>query len=842
MVEELQTWLKDRGIRTETTVAHTPQQNGVSERLFGKILPMVRSQLVDSNLPLSLWVEVAKTSAYQLQRRSSQANPGGATPWELFFGEKPDVSHMHPVGEVAFILGLPSRHSLRAGKIRPVNVKGRMVGYSQQSKAWRFLILEGDHRGLIKESRDVKWTGSSVLTGDDGRAVGAVGGNTLEQVQRAFPQPRYHLSTLDSDDDDDDDGNGGGGDSPSDDGADDDGGDDGGGIGGGDSSGHSRGDNPGGSPRGSPMFSPGNSPVGGGSGCSSGGSPSGGSSDGGGSGSTGGGDSGQQQTPAVRRTSRTHRAPDKYSPGAFIALSSISTQRKFEPRNSREARECPDAANWIMAEAKETEQMVTQKVMEPVDELPEGFIALNCRYVYKIKYDANGNLVQYKARLVVLGYQQQYGLDYYETFAPTGSMTALRVLLALSAGKELSRRQLDIKGAFLNAELEEEIYIQLPAECGGGLYRLRKALYGLKQAPRVWYEKLRATLQKLGFRASTADPGVFIRVASNGEILIVHVDDLLVFGSSADVVDRAVAEIGAIFEITITTGADFFIGMEIAQQGNQLWLSQRRYTEVILDRFSMADSNPCATPAEIQRLRKDDGELLDKTGQSLYMEMVGSLMYLMVGTRPDLAQAVGALARHMSAPTKVHMTAARRVFHYLAGTRTLGLCYSGQPEPEVIGYADADYAGDLDTRRSTSGGLFLINKGAVYWKSKLQPCVVLSTMEAEYMACGEAAKEALWLMKLLPDLGVLVDTLTVLNDNNAAITMLNNPFVGGEGERAKHIDVKFHFVREFIHDFKVLEFKHIATRDMAADCLTKPVTAEILRRCRDLMGLREVPL
>jgi hypothetical protein len=495
-----------------------------------------------------------------------------------------------------------------------------------------------------------------------------------------------------------------------------------------------------------------------------------------------------------------------------------------------------------MAEAKETEQMVSQKVMEPVDEVPEGFTALNCRYVYKIKYDANGNLVLYKARLVVLGYQQQYGLDFFETFAPTGSMKALRVLLALSAGKELSRRQLDIKGAFLNAELEEEIYIQLPAECGGGLYRLQKALYGLKQAPRVWYEKLRATLQKLGFKASMADPGVFVRVASNGEILIVHVDDLLVFGSSAEVVDRAVAEIGAIFEITITTGADFFIGMEIAQQGGQLWLSQRRYTEVILDRFSMADSNPCSTPAEIQRLRKEDGELLDKAGQSLYMEMVGSLMYLMVGTRPDLAQAVGALARHMSAPTRVHMTAARRVFHYLAGTRTLGLCYSGQHEPEVIGYADADFAGDLDTRRSTSGGLFLINKGAVYWKSKLQPCVVLSTMEAEYLACGEAAKEALWLMKLLPDLGVSVGTLTVFNDNNAAITMLNNPFVGGEGERAKHIDIKFHFVRELIHDSKVLEFQHIATRDMAADCLTKPVTAEILRRCRDLMGLREVPL
>ena len=420
--------------------------------------------------------------------------------------------------------------------------------------------------------------------------------------------------------------------------------------------------------------------------------------------------------------------------------------------------------------------MVKLKVMERVMELPSGMTARGCRIVYKVKYDALGHPIQFKARLVVLGYQQQYGVDFEETYAPTGTATALRALLSISAGRKMFRRQLDIKGAFLNAELDEEIYIQLPAECGGGLYRLRKALYGLKQAPRVWYQKL---MEQLGFKPSQADAGVFIRVSSNGEVLIVHVDDLLIFGSSAEIVDKLVAEIGAIFDITTTSAADFFIGMEIEQQGNQIMISQRRFMAQVLDRFDMTDCSPNATPAENRWLRKEEGELLDKKGHALYMEMVGSLLYLSGGTRPDIAWAVGDLCRHMSAPTDVHLVGAKRVLRYLAGTRTLGICYTGQPDgqPNLKLYVDADHGGDLDTRRSTTGNLVLCNGGAVGWESRLQKTVSLSTMEAEYQASGAAAKEALWLRKLLPDLGFPIDgPTTIFNDNQASLTMLNNSY------------------------------------------------------------------
>ena len=245
------------------------------------------------------------------------------------------------------------------------------------------------------------------------------------------------------------------------------------------------------------------------------------------------------------------------------------------------------------------------------------------------------------------------------------------------------------------------------------------------------------------------------------------------------------------------------------------------------------------TPSENSRLRKGDGELLDKKGQSLYMEIVGSLMYLSGGTRPDMAWAVGNLCRHMSAPTTVHLVAAKHALRYLAGTRTLGLCYTGQPDqqPVIEAYADADFGGDLDTRRSTTGYLFIINGGAVSWQSKLQKTVSTSTQEAEYQASGAAAKEALWLRKLLPDLGLPVDVITIAGDNQACLDLLNNPMVGGE--RRKHIDITHHFVRERIHETKELEFKWVPTGEMVADCLTKPVTLEVLIRCRDQMGLRD---
>lgn len=260
----------------------------------------------------------------------------------------------------------------------------------------------------------------------------------------------------------------------------------------------------------------------------------------------------------------------------------------------------------------------------------------------------------------------------------------------------------------------------------------------------------------------------------------------------------------------------------------------------VLDKFDMTDCSPNATPAENRRLRKEEGELLDKKGHALYMEIVGSLLYLSGGTRPDIAWAVGDLCRHMAAPTDVHLVAAKRVLRYLAGTRTLGICYTGQPsgQPSLELYVDADHGGDLDTRRSTTGNLVLCNGGAVGWESRLQKTVSLSTMEAEYQASGAAAKEALWLRKLLPDLGFPIDgPITIFNDNQASLTMLNNPIVGGE--RRKHIDLAHHFVRERIHATGELEFKYLPSEEMAADCLTKPVTAEILRRCRAQMGLRD---
>ena len=253
----------------------------------------------------------------------------------------------------------------------------------------------------------------------------------------------------------------------------------------------------------------------------------------------------------------------------------------------------------------------------------------------------------------------------------------------------------------------------------------------------------------------------------------------------------------------------------------------------------MSECKAMSTPAEVgTALRRDDGPLLDRAGKELYMEITGSLLYLSSNTRPDIAYAVGVLTRFMAAPTVVHLKAANHVLRYLAGTRDIGICYKGRGEPLLEAFCDADHAGDLDTRRSTTGILFILNGGAVSWKVEIQPRVADSSGMGEYLASFMAAKEALHLRKLLPDLGHSIDgPIMIWNDNRACISMLQNPMIGGE--RIKHIDIKYHFVRETIHETRELDYKWISTDMMAADCLTKPVTAAVLTRCMKQMGLRK---
>jgi hypothetical protein len=378
--------------------------------------------------------------------------------------------------------------------------------------------------------------------------------------------------------------------------------------------------------------------------------------------------------------------------------------------------------------------------------------------------------------------------------------------------------------------------VTLPPEVDGGgvVYRLHKAIYGLKQAPRAWYQHLTAEMKKQGFEVSSADPAVFYR--RDGDTLVVstcHVDDLLTGSPSEEAVLRVEEKLAQGLKIKRLGPPSCYLGMEVQSKDGRLLVTQKELQQEILERFSMDKATPRSLPLDPgTRLSRGAGEPLGPSLSLLYKEMVGSMMYLACCTRPDIAHAVGLLARAFKAPRTAHLAAAKGVMRYLAGTREYGLEFGGAEGFTM--YSDSDYAGDPDNRRSTSGYVALLNGEAVSWKTRQQPTVAASTCEAEYQAAGEAVREALWWRKLLPELGIEVEKVMIRGDNQAALAVLENPLCS---ERVKHIDVIHHFSRERVARGEVA-FSYVDTKEMVADIMTKALPLPAFKWCREAMGVK----
>ena len=767
--KDLINFFENRGTRWETTTSYTSQQNGVAEKLNRDLLDKVRAQLIASGMHRGvgrrMWGEALMLSVYQRNRLPHSDLPGQITPWESMFGRAPDVSHMQPFGTTAFVLKLP-RHQSGAGKLDPVSMRGKLVGYSAHSKAYR-VLLDPEHRdnhGAVVESRDVTFLAPPV------------------KAMKEDPPP-----LMDDDDDEEEELQPAGDDTAA-----------------------------------AADPQPGDVAAeepGEGEAAVTGGEPA---------------------AAEPRRSQRARTAPVRYAAAAV----DVSTDRVFEPKNTKEARSSPDAKHWLAAEDEELQSMWDNGVLIPA-KLPVGKRAIKTRMIYKVKYDQLGKPIRYKARLVALGFFQREGEDYTEVFAPVGRQSTLRMVLAWAADNGLVVHQMDVKTAFLQADLEEDIYITLPPEVQSGdgdlvVYKAEKAIYGLKQAPRAWYDTLRGALEGFEFVAGDADTALFVRRGKYGNtVIICHVDDMLFVGSDEDVA-AAKDQVKSAFEVTDLGEVAYHLGMEVTRDWDKgtISLSQRKYTAEVLARFGMTDARYAKVPADPKsKLQAAVGDPLDAAGISLYREKVGCLMYLASCTRPDISQTVGALARFMSAPTSVHNKAVRQVMRYLAGTRDLGLVYGGSDQTnQPYGYSDADWAGDLDSRRSTSGFVFLMAGAAVSWGSKLMQGVCTSTQESEYKAGARACKEAIWLTQLCGDLGIEVDCMIIKGDNTAAIALASNPMVA---ERSKHIDVQHHFLRERVMSGEV-EFNYLPTNLMVADSLTKAVDGPKVVFCREGMGLRVI--
>ncbi|QRV89310.1 Retrovirus-related Pol polyprotein from transposon TNT 1-94 [Ceratobasidium sp. AG-Ba] len=547
-----------------------------------------------------------------------------------------------------------------------------------------------------------------------------------------------------------------------------------------------------------------------------------------------------------RRSGRERRPPERYGApvGASTRLATsegiedaLTVMMESPPQSFQEAMNRPDANLWLAAMLLEMKSIEQHKVWTRVNR-PTDRNIVKCRWVFDYKRGPDGEILRYKARLVAKGFSQRPGVDYTEISSPVAAADSLRTLLSIVAALELELLQIDVKTAFLHGELDEEIYMEQPegfVEGRGQVWELRKAIYGLKQAARAFYLRLKSILEQMGFKRCETDHAVFYR--RDGEelaIILAHVDDMLLAGTSLSFLEMIKADLAKHLEIVDLGEAKMFVGIEIERNrsAGTLKISQRRYINDILARFGMTGCKTCATPmAESPNLPKLDESTIDRTR---YQQLIGSLMYAMISTRADIAYATGLLAQHAANPGKEHWDAAHRILRYLNSSIDLGIIYHRSDNLELQGYVDADYAGDKSSSRSTTGWAFFLAGGLIAYSSRKQPTISLSSTEAEYVATSSAARELIWIRQFISELGLLPEgPTTVFSDNQSSIALAKNP---ANHQNTKHIRVKYHFIREVIA-LRELDLKYIPTDDQVADVLTKPLGCLKFTRFVSAMGM-----
>nr|CAE02261.2 OSJNBb0058J09.8 [Oryza sativa Japonica Group] len=427
------------------------------------------------------------------------------------------------------------------------------------------------------------------------------------------------------------------------------------------------------------------------------------------------------------------------------------------PKSISEAYASPDADYWKEAVRSEMDSIVANGTWE-VTERPYGCKPVGCKWVFKKKLRPDGTIEKYKARLVAKGYTQKEGEDFFDTYSPVARLTTIRVLLSLAASHGLLVHQMDVKTAFLNGELDEEIYMDQPDGFvvegqEGKVCKLLKSLYGLKQAPKQWHEKFDKTLTSTGFAVNEADKCVYYRHGGGeGVILCLYVDDILIFGTNLEVINDVKSFLSQNFDMKDLGVADVILNIKLIRGENGITLLQSHYVEKILNRFGYIDSKPSPTPYDPSLLLRKNKRIA--RNQLEYSQIIGSLMYLASATRPDISFAVSKLSRFTSNPGDDHWRALERVMRYLKGTVELGLHYTGYPAV-LEGYSDSNWISGVDEIKATSGYVFTLGGGAVSWRSCKQTILTRSTMEAELTALDTATVEAEWLRDLLMDLPVV---------------------------------------------------------------------------------------
>ncbi|GJR49045.1 putative ribonuclease H-like domain-containing protein [Tanacetum coccineum] len=451
---------------------------------------------------------------------------------------------------------------------------------------------------------------------------------------------------------------------------------------------------------------------------------------------------------------------------------------------------------FVDAMQEELLQFKIQKVWILVD-LPYGKKEIGTKWVYRNKKDERGVVVRNKARLVAQGHRQEEGIDYDEVFAPVARIEAIRIFLAFASYMGFIVYQMDVKSAFLYGKIDEEVYVSQPLgfidpKYPKKVYKVVKALYGLHQAPRAWYATLSTFLLKNGYRRGTIDKTLFIKKDKHDIILVqVYVDDIIFGSTKKSWCDEFEALIKSRFQMSSMGELTFFLGLQVKQKEDGIFISQDKYVAEILKKFDFASVKTTSTPIEIQKpLTKD--EVAADVDVHLYRSMIGSLMYL-TASRPDIMFAVCACSRFQVTPKTSHLNVVKRIFRYLKGKPKLGLWYPRVSLFDLEAYSDSDYAGANLDRKSTTGGCQFIGRRLISWQCKKQTIMATSTTEAEYVVAANCCGQVLWIQNQLLDYGFNFMNTKIYIDNESTICIVKNPVFHS---KTKHIEIRHHFIRD----------------------------------------------
>ncbi|KAJ9550759.1 hypothetical protein OSB04_014804 [Centaurea solstitialis] len=754
---DLNNFCEEKGIERQYSAPRTPQQNGVAERRNRTLIEAARTMLADSKLPITFWAEAVNTACY-VQNRVLIVKSKGKTPYELFEKKKPYIGFLQPFGCPCTILDTKTH----LGKFESKSDDGFFVGYSSQSKALR--VFNSSTR-IIEESDNVKCNvntpnipGSGPnwlfdidsLTNSLNMSYTVNTGSGTKQAQETsptfvmFPMPLVDLNDACTTDEshvvDQTD------------------------IGFAEKSDDQpiEESSPSQHLEGIPVLEEGPQ---------------------------------WDQEPEVNdsnlgvdlieeplhltRTQKNHpptlvigdiqspmitRKQSKSLPNPHLSMISVFLSQT-EPKKAHDAMKDP---SWIEAMQEEL---------------------LN-------KTDERGIVIKNKARLVAQGYTQEEGIDYDDVFAPVARIEAIRLFLAFASYKGFKVYQMDVKSAFLYGTIDEEVYVSQPPgfedpKYPDKVYKLRKALYGLHQAPRAWYDTLSSYLLENKFERGVIDKTLFIKRTKTDMLLVqIYVDDII-FGSTKDDMCKEFEELmHKKFKMSSMGELTFFLGLQVKQKPEGIFINQSKYVASMLQKFGMNDAKPASTPMETHKhLTADvEGEEVDVHH---YRSMIGSLMYL-TASRPDIMFAVCVCAR-------------------------LGLWYPNDSSFDLVAYTDSDYGGANLDRKSTSGGCQFLGGRLVSWQCKKQTTVSQSTTEAEYIVASQCCSQVLWIQNQMQDYGLSFLQTPIYIDNNSAISIVNNPV---KHSKTKHIEIKYHFIRD-CNEKKLIQVLKVHTDDQYADLFTK---------------------